>query len=255
MKHPDLRWQRALIAMAMTALLAPLAPAEGQTYEVKKDKDHSRRVVVDVKSRVPQLWSVGETGHLGITMVELTPELRAHFGVAEDTGVMISAVEDDSPAARSGLRVGDILTAIDGESVDGGRSVVGMIGPHEEGDVVSLEVFRGGSHTRVSVTLEARERPQLWLNILGREGKKTWAFRSDAGENVFVLPGPDADSLHIRRESLDKVMRSLHDRLASPDFHNKMFEWRSNTGELEDRIKELEQRLKELAIKLEEIER
>jgi len=248
-----------LIAMAMIALLAPVVPVEAQTQEKRMDKDdHNRRIVVDVKS-LPQLWSVGETGYLGITMVELTPELRSHFGVPEDTGVMISAVEDDSPAARSGLQVGDILTGIDGESVAGSRSVVGMIGPHQEGEVVSLEVFRGGSYTSLSVTLEERERPQLWLNILGQKNwdkaLKNWEFRSDDKEHVFVLPGPDAGRLHIRRESFDQVMDDLHVRLASPDFHNKIFEWRSNNGELEDRIKDLEQRLKELAIKLEEIDR
>ena len=59
----------------------------------------------------------------------------------------------------------------------------------------------------------------------------------------------------VRRESLNDMMGDLHERLASPDFQNRMFEWRSNTGELEERIKELEGRLQELAEKLEDIER
>jgi hypothetical protein len=168
---------------------------------------------------------------------------------------MISSVEADSPAATSGLQVGDILTGIDGESVAGSKSVIGMIAPHQEGEVVSLEVFRNGSFTSLSATLAEQERPQFWLNVLGEDGPSTFEFLSDDGENVLFLPGPDASRLHIRSESLNQVMGKLNERLASPDFHSRMFEWRSNTGELEQRIQELEQRLEELASKLEAIER
>jgi membrane-associated protease RseP (regulator of RpoE activity) len=243
------------LTMCVLAVLMPLAESAGQVHEDMPDKDHERRVVVNIQNRMPGgLWSIGANGYLGINMLELTPELRTHFGVAEDTGIMISSVEEDSPAAKAGLQVGDILTSIDGEQVTGSRSVVGMIAPHEEGEVVALGIFRDGGHNDLNVTLEKRERPQLWLNGLG-DGDETWEFRSEGGDNVFVLPGPNAEGMRLRRESLDGVMGHLHERLASPDFQNQMVEWRSNTGELEDRIKELEQRLKELASKLEEIER
>ena len=193
-------------------------------------------------------------GYLGINMVELTPELRVHFGVSEDAGVMISSVEADSPAGKAGVQVGDIVVRIDGEQTTGSRSVVGMIAPHEEGEVVAIEVFRDGGYSTLNATLENRERPQFWLNSFG-EGDATFEFRSDNGENVFVLPGPDTDRIHVRSESLEGVMGNLHERLASPDFQNQMLEWRSNTGELEERIKELEARLLDLSKKFEEIER
>ena len=248
-------WTRALIAIAVLALLAPLGAA-GQLYEqtTHDDDGHERTVRVDVQRGGPGLWSVRPGGYLGINMVELTPELRTHFGVPEDAGVMISSVEADSPAATAGLLVGDIIVRIDGEATTGNRSVVGMIAPHQEGEVVAIEVFRDGGYNTLNATLEKRERPQLWLNSFG-DGEATFEFRSDGGENFFVLPGPDEDGMHVRRESLDGVMGNLHERLASPDFQNRMLEWRSNTGELEERIKELEARLLELSRKFEEIER
>ena len=46
---------------------------------------------------------------LGVGLTDLTPELREHFGVGGDAGVMISRVVEDSPAAKAGLRVGDII--------------------------------------------------------------------------------------------------------------------------------------------------
>jgi hypothetical protein len=255
MKQSRQRWTRALIAAAVVALLVPLA-VTAQLYEKKPDGEHERRITVDMQHGAPGMWSVRTNGYLGINMVELTPELRAHFGVPEDAGVMISSVEADSPAGKAGLQVGDIVVRIDGETATGSRSVVGMIAPHQEGEVVAIEVFRDGGYSTLNATLEKRERQQFWLNSFSDgEGEATFEFRSGDGENFFVLPSPGSEGMHIRRESLDGVMGSLHERLASPEFENSMLEWRSNTGELEERIKELEARLLELSRKLEEIDR
>ena len=56
-------------------------------------------------------------GYIGIRPLEMTPELRTHFGAPKEAGVFVGTVEKDSPAAEAGLQVGDIVT-----SADGGRS-------------------------------------------------------------------------------------------------------------------------------------
>ena len=43
-------------------------------------------------------------GYLGVGLTELTPELRTHFGVPEESGVMVSKVEPGSPAEKAGSR-------------------------------------------------------------------------------------------------------------------------------------------------------
>ena len=51
-------------------------------------------------------WITGlplRKGYLGVQLLDLTPELRVHFGVSEDSGVMISQIVEDSPAAAAGL--------------------------------------------------------------------------------------------------------------------------------------------------------
>jgi C-terminal processing protease CtpA/Prc len=165
-------WTRALIAVAAVALLAPLA-ATAQLHEQKTDDDdnHERRIRVDMQHGGPGLWSVRTNGYLGINMVELTPELRVHFGVSEDAGVMVSSVEADSPAGKAGVRVGDIVVRIDGEQTTGSRSVVGMIAPHEEGEVVAIEVFRDGGYSTLNATLENRL-SALAASVLGGERER-----------------------------------------------------------------------------------
>lgn len=236
-----------LAIIVVAAISAPAALSADHHQEEGK-------VVVDIRRAGPQVWSFREGGYLGIQMIDLTPELRTHFGVSDEAGVMLSQIADESPAAAAGLRVGDILTAVDGSPVRGTMEVVRAIGAKKGGQPVTLEVYRDGSYRNLEATLEERARSQFWLNTLSGEGPKRFEFSTEDGENVFVLPGPDAGELMIKRERVDELMDNLHERLASPEFSHRMLEVRSNTEELEARIKELEKRLEELAEQLETID-
>lgn len=101
----------------------------------------------------------GKGGFLGIQLTDLTPELRAHFGVAEDEGVMVAKTVDDSAAFRAGLAAGDIITSVDGETVSSSRDLTQAIRSREEGESVSLEVWRDGSFTTIAATLDEYEMP------------------------------------------------------------------------------------------------
>ncbi|MCY3963875.1 MAG: PDZ domain-containing protein [Acidobacteria bacterium] len=100
----------------------------------------------------------GGGGFLGVQLSDLTPELRTHFGVPEDVGVMVGKVVDGSPALRAGLEVGDVVTAVDGEPVASSSALARAVGGHEGGETVVLEVWRDGKMEKISATLEERER-------------------------------------------------------------------------------------------------
>jgi len=58
-------------------------------------------------------------GYLGIYPQELTSELKKKFGMKEDeTGILVSQVEDNSPASKAGLKEGDIILEFDGKKVE-----------------------------------------------------------------------------------------------------------------------------------------
>ncbi len=100
----------------------------------------------------------GGGAFLGVQLSDLTPELRVHFGVPEDVGVLVGKVVDGSPAFRAGVEVGDIVTAVDGVAVDSASSLAHAIRGHEDGDTVILEVWRDGRMEKISAALEERER-------------------------------------------------------------------------------------------------
>jgi len=106
---------------------------------------------------VKMMHGAHKGGFLGVGLTELTPELRAHFGVPEDAGVMVSKIVDDSPAQRAGIRVGDIITLVDGEAVGSGAGLAGEIGGHADGESVIVEVWRDGVAQQISATLDERE--------------------------------------------------------------------------------------------------
>jgi membrane-associated protease RseP (regulator of RpoE activity) len=97
-------------------------------------------------------------GYLGVHLVELTPELRTHFGAREEAGVMVGRVEAGSPAERAGIRVGDVLTHLDGKQIASTFDLMRSMGERKEGDVVGLELVRGGRVELLSATVAERER-------------------------------------------------------------------------------------------------
>jgi putative serine protease PepD len=100
-----------------------------------------------VEAIVSQLLSTGKVEH-------------AYLGVAVETtpsgAVRITQVRAGTPAASSGLRVGDVITAIDGNKVASADALTSAIGAKQPGDTVSITYSRSGDTHTVDVTLATR---------------------------------------------------------------------------------------------------
>jgi len=94
-------------------------------------------------------------GRLGVTVDELTPQLADYFGAKE--GVLVAAVADDSPAARAGVKAGDVITSVDGRAVrsraDLVRELAG-IGDRE----TSIGIVRDRKSTTATIRLDGPRR-------------------------------------------------------------------------------------------------
>jgi serine protease Do len=112
-----------------------------------------------LKNVLPELVSDGRVsrGYLGVSLQDLTPELSRSFGVAEAKGALISEVVAGTPAARAGLRSGDIVTALAGAAVTSSRELSTRVAALEPGREVELTLLRDGASARV--TVELGERP------------------------------------------------------------------------------------------------
>ncbi len=110
------------------------------------------------KDLLPQL-KTGKVsrGRLGVHIQEVTPELAASFGLDEKHGAVISEVIDDSPAARAGLKVGDIILAVDNHKVEEMRRLPRMVAAKKPGTKVKLKVLRMGKVLKINVVLDDLE--------------------------------------------------------------------------------------------------
>jgi serine protease Do len=92
-------------------------------------------------------------GFLGITPQELTPELAQSFNVPNTHGVAIATVVADSPAAKAGLKVGDVIVAVNGTNVEDVNSFRLQIAGFPPGTTIQLKVDREGQTLNVPVKL------------------------------------------------------------------------------------------------------
>ena len=105
-------------------------------------------------------------GYLGVGLIELTSELREHFGVPADAGVMVSRVEADSPAAKAGVKVGDVITGVDGKDVGSSFDLMRTVRAKKDGDGIAIELFRDGKVQKLSATAVEKERRTVELEGL-----------------------------------------------------------------------------------------
>lgn len=91
---------------------------------------------------------------LGIQYVTLNPQEAQERGIEQTEGAYVIDLLPNSPAAKAGLRVNDIITAVNGEALDAERTLPERLAAYEPGDVVTLDVLRGGETLQIEVTLE-----------------------------------------------------------------------------------------------------
>lgn len=110
-----------------------------------------------------QIVTKGRAEHpyLGIQMAELTPELRNEinqndlgFKVNQEQGVLILRVQRGSPAARSGLQPGDIITSMNGNSIQTPRQVQQTTESTSIGNPIQITVNRNGAAVQLAVRPE-----------------------------------------------------------------------------------------------------
>jgi hypothetical protein len=213
----------ALLALPLLAQKAPDAKdvrrsviVRGDRVDVVGDAEGPRRIFIG-----------GGGGYLGIAPVAMTGDLRSYFGVADDAGVLVGEVFPDGPAAKAGLRVGDIVTRVDGRKVASTFDIGRALGAKKKGDQVRIDYVRD------------RAPQHLFVSVDERRGGSSFEFRF-----------PELPEISIDRAELEKMIDGAKSMALAPEARARVFALGANCDELQERIKELELRLKELEKRL-----
>jgi membrane-associated protease RseP (regulator of RpoE activity) len=200
---------RLSIALALICLFAFAAFADGPVRRTIIVKDG--KVVTD-NIEGPELdFLAGKRAFLGVSLNDISPELREHFGAAKENGVLVESVSDDSPAEKAGLRVGDVITAIDGKDVKWSGDVRRALRDKKEGDSVRIDYVR--NHTRASAVASVieKEGPRLMLPM--EMGEKLGRAFDDSEWHAKVMRLGDCDELQGRIKELETRLKELEKKL------------------------------------------
>lgn len=108
----------------------------------------------------PYSYSFGffdaEQPFMGVSLIDISERTARSLG-ADDHGVLIDDVVEDSPAEKAGLEPGDLIVAIDNEKVFEASDVQEIIGSMDEGDLARIEIVRNRDRSTVEVEIELDE--------------------------------------------------------------------------------------------------
>lgn len=99
-------------------------------------------------------WSTGSHRQIGISVSSLGKQLGDYFGVAEGKGLLINNVRENSPAAKAGLRAGDVIVEVEGKEVSGSFDLTRTINEKKEGSI-TMTIVRDKNRQTVTLTPEA----------------------------------------------------------------------------------------------------
>jgi Do/DeqQ family serine protease len=161
-----------------TAIFSPSGGNVGIGFAVPSNL--AKRVVADLRDD-----GKVERGWLGVSLQPLDAELAAAVGLPEPRGALVAGVEPGSPAARAGLRAGDVVLEVGGRPVRNPRDLAAAVAEAKPGAALALAVSRDGKRTEQRVALG--EVPGTRV-----AGKSAGGQAGQAALGLALAPRPDA---------------------------------------------------------------
>ncbi|MFL6231223.1 MAG: PDZ domain-containing protein [Pyrinomonadaceae bacterium] len=136
-----------------------------QTEQLQKHSEELRQQLEKMPRPENFTFVLGAGRHIGVTTTPLTDQLADYFGVSHGGGVLVTSVNENSPAAKAGLKAGDVITEADGAKIEDPSGLARAVSRKEEGDV-TLTVVREHNRRTIKVTPE-KGQGQTWATPEG----------------------------------------------------------------------------------------
>ena len=160
-----------------------------------------------------------DRGWLGLRMDALNGQLGEYFGVKDGAGVLVTEVVEDSPAAKAGLRAGDVIVKAGDTEVGTPDALHEAMAGTKAGDELSLQVLRKGSRQTVTATLGEMPGDAM-------EGRRIEIIRDGEGDDARSVaprmlrrlgrdgaPGEEREIIIERRDLADDDLDSVREEM------------------------------------------
>ena len=178
------------------------AQAQGIGFAIPINR--AKRIISDLINfgEVVQAW-------IGMTVQALDSNLSNYLGVPGDVGLMVTAVETESPAATAGIDEGDIILSIDGLRITDIVAYQAKMNEISAEQTLSVEISRKGKITRISIetaifpldrALElASQRLGIKVTDLDEQSQLTYGIKTNTGVLIIEMSrGSHLDQLGVR---------------------------------------------------------
>jgi len=129
-----------------TAIYSPNGGSVGVGFAIPSDQ--AQKVVAELMKD----GSI-QHGFIGVEIQPVTADIADAIGLRQAEGALIAGVNDGTPAARAGLKAGDIVTALGGSPIKSPRDLSRMVADLSPGTSKSLSVWRTGKTRDLSITV------------------------------------------------------------------------------------------------------
>ncbi len=110
------------------------------------------------KDVIKQIKEYGQVkrGWLGVTIQDIDKNTAKALGLPEPKGALVASVRSGEPAAKAGIKVGDVILSVDGQDIDDAGDLTRTIGRISPGKTISMSIWRKGNRKEIQVTLGER---------------------------------------------------------------------------------------------------
>jgi serine protease Do len=109
-------------------------------------------LAVKVKEQLQKFGKVSR-GRLGVSIQEVDQQLADSFGLKRPRGALVASVEDDGPAAKAGIKAGDVILQFNGQAIASSSQLPAQVADAKPGSKATLQISRGGKTRDIDVTL------------------------------------------------------------------------------------------------------
>ena len=201
----------------------------GNVWFSDDDDDVNVEVIMD------SLYMDGDRGFMGVELDDLNEQLGEYFGVDDGEGALISKVRDNSPAAEAGLKAGDVIVSVNGESVEDAGEVHEAMADTEPEQEIEVNIIRKGKTKTLKVVLGEMPDDEFVFDFDMPHMPKMMKYK----EHRF--PGGMKHDIRMvaphRGHEMHEIIRIHEDR-------DDLSEVREELDELKKELKELQEELK-----------
>jgi serine protease Do len=200
------------------------------------------------KPLIPQLVTTGEVtrGYLGVSIQSITPDLAKALKLEERQGALVSEIVQGGPAAKAGIRQGDVIVGFNSESIKGAHDLPAIVAKTPVGEEATITLQRNGKAQKVPVTVGKLPSERVSSEESSQVGQSQWGLqlqdvtpqmarqRGLADEYgvlvIGVQPGSPAERAGLQRGDIIREVnrqpvqsvQDVRDAIAKADTHDSL---------------------------------